>query len=405
MHRTVIDIFKENRKLDSAGTRTMRIALIVGVLGLSTSLTFAGRGEGNLARFYSAYLTNFAYFLSLSMGALFFVLIQHVTGSGWSVVVRRLGEAVAANTLLMAVLAVPLILGMGHLYPWTNLEHVAHDPILQGKQAWLNSSFFAIRLAIYFLIWVVMSQWFFRRSVEQDRTGDVRLTVKMQRASAPSLVVYAISMTLASFDILMSLDPHWYSTMFGVYYFSGGVVGFFALLSVFTILVQRAGRLTNAITPEHYHDLGKLVFAFTVFWAYIAFSQYMLIWYANIPEETGWFIRRTTGGWANVSWLLLFGHFLIPFFVLLPRWVKRNRLLLFLPAMWVLLMHWFDIYWLVMPEAHAGQARAALRPVDLSLGAGMAGLYVGCLMLWLRGRSLVPEKDPRLAESLSFENA
>jgi hypothetical protein len=405
MHRTVIDIFKENRTLGGAAPRILRSAFILGVLGFSTAIVFAGRDEGNLARFYSAYLTSYAYLLSLSLGALFFVLIQHVTGAGWSVVVRRIAEAVAANTLLMAALAIPLVLGMRHLYPWTNLEHVAHDPILQGKQPWLNVPFFVIRLAVYFIAWVGLSQWFLRRSTEQDRSGDVRLTARMQRASAPSLVVYALTMSLAAFDLLMSLDPHWYSTMFGVYYFSGGVVGFFALLPVITILLQRSGRLTNAITPEHYHDMGKLVFAFTVFWAYIAFSQFMLIWYANIPEETGWMIRRTTGGWAGVSWLLLFGHFIVPFFVLLPRFVKRRRRLLIFPAIWVLAMHWVDIYWLVMPEAQMGQTRAALRPVDLTCLIGMGGLYVGCLALWLRGRSIVPEKDPRLDESLSFENA
>jgi hypothetical protein len=405
MHRTIIDIFTENRRLDGAAGRIARAAFLLGVLGLSSSIVLAGRNEGNLARFYSAYLTSFAFLLSLSLGALFFVLIQHVTGAGWSVVVRRIGEAVAANSLLMAALSIPLVFGMSHLYPWTDLHHVAGDPILQGKRAWLNVPFFVIRLGIYFLAWTGLSLWFLRRSTEQDRTGEVRLTARMQKASAPGLVLYAITVSLAAFDLLMSLDPHWYSTIFGVYYFSGGVVGFFALLPVITILLQRSGRLARAITPEHYHDMGKLVFAFTVFWAYIAFSQYMLIWYANLPEETGWMLRRLSGGWAGVGWLLLFGHFVIPFFVLLPRFVKRSRKLLIVPALWVLAMHWVDIYWLVMPEALAGQSRASLRPVDLTCLIGLGGLYVGCLALWLRGRSIVPEKDPRLAESLSFENA
>ncbi len=277
----------------------------------------------------------------------------------------------------MAVLAIPLVLGMRHLYPWTNLEPVAHDPLLQGKQPYLNVPFFVIRLAVYFIVWVGLCPVVSPPLAGAGPQRRVRLTARMQRASAPSLVVFALTISFAAFDLLMSLDPHWYSTMFGVYYFSGSVVGFFALLPVITILLQRSGRLANAITPEHYHDMGKLVFAFTVFWAYIAFSQFMLIWYANIPEETGWMIRRTTGGWAGVSWLLLFGHFVVPFFVLLSRFVKRRRRLLILPAIWVLAMHWVDIYWLVMPEAQMGQTRATLRPVDLTCLIGMGGLYVG----------------------------
>jgi len=201
----------------------------------------------------------------------------------------------------------------------------------------------------------------------------------------------------------MSLDPHWYSTIFGVYFFSGAFLAAIALLILVANAVQRAGLLRRVITREHYHDLGKFLFAFVVFWAYIAFSQYMLIWYGNIPEETEWFLRRQSNGWGWVGLALLFGHFLLPFVALLSRYPKRHKRLLVVAAAWVLAMHWVDMFWLVMPEASPGAF--TFHVVDLTVLLGLGGLATAAFARALRDRALVPERDPRLIESLTFENA
>jgi hypothetical protein len=225
----------------------------------------------------------------------------------------------------------------------------------------------------------------------------------MERRSALAMLGFALTLTFASFDLLMSLDAHWFSTIFGVYIFAGSVVSFFALLTVVVFATQRAGLLRLAVTVEHYHDLGKLIFAFTVFWAYIAFSQYMLIWYASLPEETEWLLRRQSNGWGWVGLLLLLGHFVAPFVALLSRAPKRRPPLVAIAAAWMLAMHWVDMYWVVIPEASPLQAWPQL--LDATTLLGLGGVVVAAAVYLMRDRSLIPERDPRLAESLMFENA
>jgi hypothetical protein len=270
------DLSGEHTQLGDAPNRIVSIAGSLGVLGLVASGVLGFTGGADPARFYLSYLVAFMFFLSLTLGALFFVLIQHLTRAGWSVVIRRFAEGFAANSFLMAVLAMPILLGMGSLYEWTRPEAVAHSALLAGKAPYLNQTFFLIRLAVYFLVWIGLSQYFFSRSVRQDTTGDPALTSAMQRMSAPGMFLFAITLTFAAFDLLMSLEPEWFSTIYGVYYFSGSVLAFFSLLPIVSYFLQRSGRLSRLITTEHYHDMGKLMFAFLVFWAYIAFSQYML---------------------------------------------------------------------------------------------------------------------------------
>ncbi len=285
-----VNILEEDRHLGPAGEKAFRLAAIVGGVGLAAAAVIGLASDHGGERFFHSFLVSFCFFLSLSLGALFFVILQHLTRSGWSVVVRRLAEGIAANLFWLAGMAVLVVIGMGKLYHWTHADVVAADALLQGKSAYLNPTFFVVRMAIYFGVWVLLARFFLTSSIRQDQSGDVSLTHRMQRFSAPAMLLYGVTVTFAAFDLLMSLDPHWFSTIFGVYYFSGCVVGFFALLTLVVFAVQRSGRLTKAITVEHYHDLGKLIFAFVVFWAYIAFSQYMLIWYANIPEETAWML-------------------------------------------------------------------------------------------------------------------
>ena len=393
----------DNRQFGDLGKRAFAVSLSVGVLGILASLAIALLGGEGFGRFLQSYLVNFAFLLSLSLGALFFVLIQHLTGATWGVVIRRLGEAVAANLPLMAVFVIPILVGAGQLYPWANAEHVAHEPLLQGKQAYLNTTFFYIRVAIYFILWSWLSLWYYKRSTAQDVSGDVNETHRMQRLAGPATLIFGLTSTFASFDLLMSLDPHWFSTIFGVYYFAGSVVSFHALMALSVYWLQKQGRLETSVTREHFHDLGKMVFAFIVFWAYIGFSQYMLIWYSNIPEETVWYLRRQTGQWTWVTVTLLFGHFFLPFFGLISRFPKRQMLLLVPGALWVLAMHWVDIYWLAMPEFSPDAI--PVHALDFTLLIGLSGLWTAGVIERLRKTSLIPEKDPRLEESLAFENA
>jgi hypothetical protein len=403
MQGNEIDITTEPRRFDGVVGRILVVCGILAVVGIAGSLALARATEGGIEHLVETYLVSFAFFLSISLGALFFVLLQHCTRAGWSVVVRRLAEAVAANVWLMAILAIPVVLGMDHLYHWVDSVAAAKDPMLVGKMGFLNPTFFTIRLVIYFVIWIGLAGFLLRTSVAQDASGNPALTLRMERFSAPGMVLFALSLNFAAFDLLMSLDPHWFSTIFGVYYFAAAVVAFLAVMPKILVGLQSQGILKNAVTVEHYHDVGKLLFGFVVFWAYIAFSQYMLIWYANIPEETEWFLKRQTGEWTTVSLILIFGHFVVPFVLLISRMIKRRPWLLAITGGYVAVMCWIDIFWLVIPEFSPGVARFGL--LDILCFLGMNGLYSGALVLRLRRHSLVPEKDPRLAESLAFENA
>ncbi len=401
--RKTVDLSQDRIRLDEAGRRTFGVALAVGVVGLAGGAALgASRGDGGTA-FWHSYLCAFAYFMSLTLGALFFVLIQHATRAGWSVVVRRLAEAVAADALFpMALLAVPLFFGLSKLYPWTDASAVAADPLLRAKAAYLNVPFFTIRNVVYFAVWAFLSWWFLRRSVEQDDSGDPRITVRMERLAPAGILLAALTTTFFAFDWLMSLTPHWSSTIFGVYYFAGAFVGFFALLVVMTLWARSGGALVKTLSAEHFHDMGKLTFAFVIFWAYIGFSQFMLMWYANLPEETAWYLPRMQGGWASVSWLLLFGHFVAPFLFLMSRHMKRRNATLVVGAVWVLLMHGLDVYWIVMPKWSPSAVPLSL--LDASLFAGIGGLFAAVAVRRLTRQPLLPVRDPRLAESLQFEN-
>lgn len=397
-----MDAAQETRKLDDLAPSVIRWTRGLGAAGLIAGLLAALLSQELRHHFFEAYLANFAYFLSLALGGLFFVLLQHLTRSGWSVAVRRVAEAVAATMPHLAIMAIPVLLGMHFLYEWTHEEAVAGDAILTGKSPYLNETFFILRIVLYFAVWILLANYYFRRSVAQDTSGDAQLTLRMERYSAPSMILYGFTVTFGAFDLLMSVDPHWFSTIFGVYYFSGAVVAILALLIVAMYILQSRGRLVRTVTVEHYHDLGKLLFGFTVFWAYIAFSQYMLIWYANLPEETGWFLRRQENGWASVSLLLLFGHFIVPFLWLISRHTKRHPAVLTAAAIWLLIMHWVDLYWLVIPN---------LRPehpwphwLDVTTFVGLGAFFIEAVVHRLKRCSLVPVKDPRLPESLSFEN-
>jgi hypothetical protein len=379
-----------------------RLPVIGAACALLGAVACAILGAANPKQFFFSWLVSFLFFVSLALGALFFVLIQYATQGGWGIVVRRIGETVFATVPVMAALFLPVLLGLHDLYEWSHAEAVADDALLRWKAPYLNVPFFLIRAALYFGCWSFIALLYYRGSRGQDATGDPAVSARLRRLAGPAIIVLALTQTFASVDWIMSLTPHWYSTIFGVYFFAGSFVGFIALLSVAAVAMRRAGLLDTVISAEHLHDLGKLLFAFTAFWAYIAFSQFFLIWYANLPEETIWYKARLEGSWMTVSLFIMAGHFGVPFFYLMGRAVKRKGWTLALGGTWLLAMHFVDLYWQVMPTLHP----EGVRPSVLDLAAFFA--VGGCLAAaagWLmRRQALVPLRDPRLAESLAFEN-
>ncbi|MDX1967902.1 MAG: quinol:cytochrome C oxidoreductase [Planctomycetaceae bacterium] len=379
----------------SVGSMSLVLAIVLGVL----------EGDGLRALSFS-YVVSFAFFLSIGLGALFFLVIQHIVRAGWSVVVRRLAELTTLAVIPLAVMflpiLIPVLLGCSPLYEWNHADVVAHDELLQKKTPYLNAGFFAIRWVVYFAVWTLIASKFFAWSRAQDSDGEVAWTERLEQWSGPAAILLALTSTFAAFDLLMSLDPHWFSTIYGVYYFAGSMVAFLATVSLGLAALRRHGLLLTSVTTEHIHDLGKLLFGFNCFWAYIAFSQYLLIWYSNIPEETNWYLKRQQHGWEWISLVLIFGHFGIPFLGMMSRDVKRNLSLLSGWSVWLLLMHWVDLYWLAVPQLSAEGPAIGL--LDASCFVGCAGLFAAA-WLWLAGSSpLVPARDPRLPESLAFHN-
>ncbi len=382
-----------------------RVPLFIGGVTLGAALLISAFVGGGLEHFLHTYLVSVCFVVSVSLGALFFVILQHLTRAQWSVTVRRVAEVMAAALPWLLMLFVPLLLllifGDSRLYSWNDPSLREVDPLVAGKAAYLNAPFFVLRTLVYFAVWAILARYFWTRSVQQDETGDAKLTLQMQKWSGPAMMAFAVTVCFAAFDWLMSLDPHWFSTIYGVYFFSGAAVGFFAFVTLVALLLERVGALRGALTVDHYHDLGKLLFGFLFFWAYIAFSQYLLLWYANIPEETGWYLVRQSGGWQWGSLLLIFGH-LLPFCGLMSRAAKRNRRVLALWAGWLLLMHWVDLYWLVMPSFSPDGLPLGIMDALALIGVG--SLYLSLLIYIARRGSLVPTGDPRLSQSLAFHN-
>ena len=418
------------------------VPLGIGVACLALSLLGLA---GDSQRFWYAYLVGWMFCVSISVGALFFVMIQHIVKAYWSASLRRIPELLVANFPLLFLLGLPILLfGMQDLYHWTHAdlyevggEHF--DPILAGKQSYLNVPFFIARVVLYFALWSYLGLRMYTLSVRQDTEPTVENTLKLRKVSAWGIPLCAVGTSFASFDLLMSLDPHWFSTIFGVYFFAGSWLASCAVLALIGLALRLSGLLKMEITTEHYQDVGKFMFGFVVFWTYIAFCQYMLIWYANLPEEIQWYADRLSNGWETFTWALIIGHFLVPFFLLLPRITKRVLPFFAFMCVWVLVMHWIDLFWLALPTmageaAHTAAAQAAVqaaeaghavatgldgvvgladvsssqpagfRMVDFTAWFGMFGIFLGATF-WRAGRhSLTPYNDPYFADALRFEN-
>lgn len=390
---------------DGAFGKARAAAIVAILLGLGLSgfaLTQTSEHHPPLQAYGFSWLFAFMFWLSLALGGMFFVLIQHLTRSGWSVVIRRVAEALASTLPLFILFFVPVILSMSHVYPWTNPEVVAKSHALTAKAAYLNDKFFMVRAAFYLIVWTLLSRRLVKLSVSQDYTGDVTLTARLQRISPLGMLAFSLTVTFAAFDWIMSLDPEWYSTIFGVYYFAGCAVGVFSVLCMIAIGLRTLPAFHDIITIEHLHGLGKFLFGFTVFWAYIAFSQFFLIWYANIPEETAFYNHRFHGSWVTASWMLLICNFALQFFILLPREAKRIPAWLFIGAVWSFVFHALDLYWVIIPNRdHEGMHISA---GDIGAFLLVGGAFGFAFLRQLRAESVIPVRDPRLDESLAMEN-
>lgn len=429
----------------SSWANAWKISAAIAAVGIVGAVVAA---LADYERFAFSYLFAYIAFLTIALGGVFFGLIQYLANAGWSVTIRRITEFLHAPIWLFAVLFVPIALNLDQLYPWSShgehgaehgeagggehgeahggehspdapgdadsipmegvnheAEHAHHAVVMAEKEPYLNRTFFFIRAALYFLSWVWVSRKLFQNSVKQDASGDPALTASSQRVAPVFMIIFALTTTFAAFDWLMSLEPSWISTIFGVNFFAQSIVSMFAVTILIALSLRAQGHLKNAVNVEHFHDLGKFQFGFLIFWAYVNFSQYMLIWYASLPEETTYYHKRWSEGgpgWRAVSIVLIFGHFIVPFFIIISRNAKRALSPLGLGASFILFFHFVMVYWLVMPYYGNG-----LNPgmVDLACLMAVGGLYFTFVLYGMTKHSLIPVKDPRLARSLHFVNA
>ncbi len=362
----------------------------------------------------STYLTAYMYALTIAIGAMFFVLIQHLARVGWSVVVRRVAELLMIMVVPLAVLFIPIgwAVWNGSLYSWTDAatyqaDHHIPEVAWSEKVRWLNPQWFTIRACLYLGVYCCIGWYFYSKSQRQDETGEITLTESMQARSGPAIILFGLVTSLAAADWVMSLAPMWFSTMFGVYIFAGSILSAHCAIALLSFILQKQGAMRDEVTVEHYHDLGKLIHGFICFWAYIAFSQYMLIWYANIPEETDWFFTRYPGfseSFGPISIALMVLHFGIPFLGIMSRHVRRRPWAVAFWSAYILVMHFVDLYWAIMPEASAGAGGAMGVVASLLTVVGMVCLMLGMVVIVGTRTRLIPVRDPRLRESLAFEN-
>jgi hypothetical protein len=353
----------------------------------------------NPAQFVRSLLPAYMWMLSIALGSLALVMVHQVSGGAWGVVIRRILGAASRTLPLLTLVFIPIALGVGFLYPWADAARVAEDPLLQWKQPYLNVPFFLARAALYFAVWNAIAFFLNRWSVEQDVTGDPTIPRKMQLLSAGGLLAYGLTITFAAFDWLMSLEPHWFSTMYGVLIMGGQALSAMAFAIVVLSWLARRAPMNELITPNHFHDLGNLLLGFTMLWTYFGFSQYLIIWSANIPEETEWYIHRTGHGWQLIALGLVIFHFAVPFLVLLSRAVKRHARMLSRVAAGLLVMRFADLFWLSAP-AFAHEGGFHLHWLDLVLPISLAAIWLAVFVHQLRGRALLPLYDPEFSEAL-----
>jgi hypothetical protein len=417
----------EKVKAGNLGKTMMKAGGGIAVVMLAISLWLGATHGDHWKRFLYSYVVGWSYIVSIAVGMLWLVMLHHLTRSRWSTVVRRIAEAMAGAFPLIFLaglgFVLPVLLGYTDLYYWAHPDahNAALNPTIVHKAGWLSPTFWAVRYVIYGLIYSGLSYYFARTSRRQDETGDPALSTQMRVVSGPGMILFSFTTCLMAMDVLMSLAPKWYSTIYGVIFWGSGNVAAFSALALIVLWLQRNGRLVHSITEEHYHDIGKWMFSFTFFWAYVQFSQFMLQWYGNMPEETVWYKYRMFGEWQWVSIAMLVCYWAFPFVFLMSRWTKRIVPSLVFFAVWQLVFHWLDCYWNAMPSydwivaQHAGAVinegplmgnialhHVGFSAVDITVWLGLVGVFLVGTGRGLTG-NLIPIKDPTLGLSLAHE--
>ena len=398
---------QEYKAPDSVG-RLEKRALVVGVLGLVVSIIgWITKPED----FFRSYLVAFLLVLGLSLGSLGLLMLQHLTGGDWGIVIRRPLESATRVLWLVVVFSVPLVFGMKYLYTthtvgdetrigWLNPPPIGHEGALSDlQQRYLTHDFFLLRLVIYFVIWIGLMWLFNRMSQEQDvNRDDRRLRARFKRWAGPGIILYVFAMTFAAIDWSMSLSPHWASTIYGFLFVAGQAISAMSLMIITLVMFSRSEPFSHIIQKRHLHDLGKLLFAFNMLWAYFSFSQLLIIWSGNQPEEITFYKSRLNGSWGVVAAMVLVLHFFVPFFALLSRDVKRNQAVLPKIAMWLIAMRFLDIFWLTRPE-FTYQALPTLWDIATILALG--GIWLWFFAVQLKQQPMLPLGEPKLAEAIA----
>jgi hypothetical protein len=384
--------------MPAAVDRLRSRALVAGAVGVIAMLIAAFTDTEN---FYQGYLVGFMFWTGISLGCLALMMIHHLSGGQWGLVTRRIWEAAAQTTPLMFLLFLPLIPGLRHLYLWAQPEVVAADPILQHKAPFLNTPFWIARTVVMFAIWSGMAWLLTRWSREQDAGGGDRLDPRFARLSGPGLVVYGLTVSLASVDWMMSVDPHWFSTIYGFVMMAGH--GLVALAFTVLMLAYLGGEppLAGIVQPKHVHDLGKLMFAFVMLYAYLTFSQFLITWSANLPEEIPWYIRRFQGGWQYMVYALMVAHFALPFLIMLSADVKKNLGRLTWIAGLLFVVRFFDTVFQVEPQYHEV---FTIHWTDVATVVGIGGVWFAAFTHFLRGRPVLPVRDPYFHQVLAADH-
>lgn len=378
-----------------------RRALVVGGIGVAVLVAGAFVPE-TPAPFFRAYLVAFVFWWSIALGALALQMLHHLTRGAWGLVIRRILEAAARTLPFVGLLFIPLAFGLPHVFIWADPAKVAGDHLLEHKVAYLNVPFFLGRVVFYFLVWTLFAQLLSKWSNQQDATGDGKFFHRMQALSGAGIGVYCLTMTAAVVDWLMSLDPHWFSSLYGVYMIGGQGISTLAFVILVASWLVRCEPMDSVYQPRHFHDIGKLLFAFVMLWTYFCFSQFLIIWSGSLPEETLWYAHRLHGGWQVVGLGIVLFHFVLPFTLLLSVNLKRNAKTLARIAALLLVMRFVDLYWQAAPNFHhsLGEALATIW-IDLAAWIGLGGIWLAIFYWQLQKRPLIPVRDPYIGEALA----
>ncbi len=422
---------EEKFKADKMGSRLFKFGAAAGLGLLALSIVLGSMKGDHWRRFLHAYVIGWSFVVSIAVGSLFFIIVHHVARAKWGIVLRRLAEFMASTLPWLGVLGLgfllPVLFGNKQLYFWTEPSlHEQSHPLwhhMHHKLGWLDPWFFGARYVFYFLIFSGMALYFAGKSRAMDSAPDdataASIADRLRVAAGPSILVFALTTVFFATDLFMTFQPLWYSTIYSVVWFAGGMIATYSTLALLARVLQQFGKLSHSVTVEHYHDIGKYMFGWTFFWIYTAFSQFMLQWYGNMPEETVFYNYRMFSEWKWVSLAVLLGQWAFPYLCLVTRWTKRILPLLMFLAVWQLVFHWVEIYWNIMPNAQWGtdQAGNLMGPLygdpanhkigfhfmDLTLWLAMVGLFIAGIGKVMKG-NLIPVKDPKLGECLAFEN-